>query len=175
VTDQDEGLARVVAALKEPPSLSPGFAERVMAEVRRQPPPARPVERLHWWRRRWTIRLSPLGGLAAAAALVAAVLVGRARRTVVRHDPERSTQFVLVAPGAKTVVVVGDFNDWSLSATPLVRAAGDGVWWINLPLAPGRYRYAFLVDGTEWQSDPEAPAVEDEFGRPNSVVTIGGA
>jgi 1,4-alpha-glucan branching enzyme len=71
--------------------------------------------------------------------------------------------------------VVGDFNDWSFSATPLERQPGDDVWWVTVPLRPGRYRYAFVVNGTSWRPDPHAPAAEDEFGRPNSVVTIGGA
>jgi 1,4-alpha-glucan branching enzyme len=85
-------------------------------------------------------------------------------------------QFVLVAPGAASVTVVGDFNDWNASATPLMQEAGDGVWWATVPLTPGRYRYSFLVDGTTWRRDPTAaPAVEDEFGRTNSVITIGGA
>ena len=44
-----------------------------------------------------------------------------------------------------------------------------------MPLRPGRYRYAFVVNGTSWRPDPNAPAAEDEFGRANSVVTIGGA
>ena len=42
-------------------------------------------------------------------------------------------------------------------------------------LAPGRYRYAFLVNGVEWRADPAAPvAKDDEFGTPSSVVTVGG-
>jgi 1,4-alpha-glucan branching enzyme len=84
------------------------------------------------------------------------------------------TQFVLVAPGAHSVALVGDFNDWDLSATKLVRQGGDGVWYVTLPLRPGRYRYAFVVDGTVWRNDPNAVGMEDDFGRPNSVVTIGG-
>ena len=80
-----------------------------------------------------------------------------------------------MAPNAQAVSVVGDFNDWSLSATPLTRADSAGVWWVTVPLGPGRYRYAFVVDGTVWRPDPEAPAAEDDFGRPNSVLTIGGA
>jgi len=45
-----------------------------------------------------------------------------------------------------------------------------------VPLAPGRYRYAFLVDGSRWLADPAAPrARDDEFGTPSSVVTVGGS
>lgn len=86
------------------------------------------------------------------------------------------TRFLLVAPGAKHVSLVGDFNDWDHSATPLVKVAHDGVWTVELPLTAGRYSYAFLVDGHRWTADPGAPrAVGDDFGRPSSVVTVRGA
>ncbi len=85
-------------------------------------------------------------------------------------------QFVLVAPRASAVALVGDFNDWSTSATPMRAAAGDGLWTVTVPLAPGRYRYGFLLDGAEWVRDPAAPpALDDDFGRPSSVVTVRGS
>jgi 1,4-alpha-glucan branching enzyme len=70
---------------------------------------------------------------------------------------------------------VGDFNDWNDQSTQLTRQGGDGVWWVTVTLPPGRYRYAFVINGTAWRSDPQAPSAEDDFGRPNSVVTVGGA
>lgn len=188
MTEDDATLARVVATLKEPVRIDPAVDRRVMEAIDRLPPslPATPQDRssLSWLRRR-TIVLSPLGGLAAAAVLVLAVVAGLrvsesggAPGTPRIQGPSGSgevTQFVLVAPEAGSVAVVGDFNDWSLSATPLARQPGDDVWWVTLPLRPGRYRYAFVVDGTSWRRDANAPGAEDEFGRPNSVVTIGGA
>jgi hypothetical protein len=45
---------------------------------------------------------------------------------------------------------------------------------VELPLQTGRYQYAFIVDGERWVVDPKAPrAVEESFGAPNSVVTVG--
>jgi len=190
LAELDDPLERAVAALKEPVRVDPGLTGRVMSEIDRLARSgARPrgaPSLSGWWRRRWTIQLNPVSGLALAAGLAALVVgVGRltAPRAVSGPPPSgpneaaasaQRTQFVLVAPKAASVTVVGDFNDWSLSATPLAREAGDGVWWVTVALPPGRYRYSFVVDGTTWLSDPEAPAVEDEFGRPNSVVTIGG-
>jgi 1,4-alpha-glucan branching enzyme len=82
---------------------------------------------------------------------------------------------MLVAPNATTVSLVGDFNDWETGAMPMEGTVTDGLWTVTVPLSPGRYRYAFLVDGETWVPDPAAPrALEDDFGRPNSVVTIGG-
>lgn len=190
MTDREDPLGGIIEILREPAELKPGLTERVMAEIDRLPPAGvlAPSGQVSWWRRPWTIRLTPLRGLGLAAGLavlVLAVYFG-GRRAGARAAPDvpevglaattgRATQFVLVAPEASAVSVVGDFNDWSMSATPLERAPGDGVWYVTVPLAPGRYRYAFVVNGAIWRSDPEAPAAEDEFGRANSVLTVGGS
>jgi 1,4-alpha-glucan branching enzyme len=79
----------------------------------------------------------------------------------------------LVAPQAASVSLVGDFNDWDPARAPMQTA--QGVWATAVRLGPGRYRYAFLVNGVEWRADPNAPpARDDEFGTPSSVVTVGG-
>jgi anti-sigma-K factor RskA len=181
LAEHDETLARVIDTLKEPVEIDPSLDKRVMAAIARDPVTRTPAG---WRTRRWTIRVSPVGAL-AAAAVVAAVALGSTQLLKPRtagapvqanasqHSAE-VTQFVLVAPTAHTVALVGDFNDWSLSATQLARKAGDGVWWVTVALPPGRYRYAFVVDGITWSRDPNAPPADDEFGRPNSVVTVGG-
>ena len=80
----------------------------------------------------------------------------------------------MVAPLAARVSLVGDFNDWDAARTPMRRIREGAVWTAVVPLSPGRYRYAFLVDGSRWLADPTAPAVrDDEFGTPSSVVTVG--
>jgi hypothetical protein len=185
VAEHDRVLERVVETLREPVRIDPDLSRRVMAAIEELPPPALPDPTLRhgWLGRRWTIRLSPLGGLALAAGLAALVLLtsrlsgpsAGPAPVIASAASGEPTQFVLVAPEAATVTVVGDFNDWNMGATPLARQAGDGVWWVTLPLSPGRYRYAFVVNGSDWRSDPNAPSAEDEFGRRNSVVTIGGA
>ncbi|HEU5218969.1 MAG TPA: isoamylase early set domain-containing protein [Gemmatimonadales bacterium] len=171
MTDKDDALDPIIDILREPAALRADLTDRVMAEIEGEA--VRPVR---WWRHRWTVRLSPLHGLGLAAglaALVFAVRVSGRPAAPAGPPPGRAvTQFVLIAPGAQSVTVVGDFNDWSLSATPLERA-GE-VWSVSVPLGPGRYRYAFVVNGDIWRPDPEAPRTDDEFGRANSVVTVGG-
>lgn len=79
--------------------------------------------------------------------------------------------FALTKPGAKQVSVCGDFNQWSLTATPMKRH-GDGHWEATVGLVPGRYQYKFLVDG-EWIADPTAQeSVRNEFGSVNSVLQV---
>lgn len=80
-------------------------------------------------------------------------------------------QFVFVAPQARRVSVVGDFNDWDTAATPLTSAGG--VWSGQLDIPFGRHDYAFVVDGDRWMRDPNAPqAPADEFGGGYSVLVV---
>jgi 1,4-alpha-glucan branching enzyme len=88
----------------------------------------------------------------------------------------RTVKFVLVAPQAARVSLVGDFNGWDASATPL-QAEGEkkGVWTVWIPLQPGLHTYSFVVDGDHFVADPTAPiAPDDGFGHRNSVVFVGG-
>jgi hypothetical protein len=96
--------------------------------------------------------------------------------TAVRtRDTVFVTRFMIVAPNAKQVALVGDFNDWDQGKTPLLKVAANGTWTAEVRLPPGRYAYAFLVDGQRWVADPAAPpSVGDDFGRPSSVVTVRG-
>lgn len=80
--------------------------------------------------------------------------------------------------GARTVHLVGDFNDWSPTADPLTDDNGDGEWSLFYPMAPGRYAYKFVVDTTRWIPDPTNSNHEpDGFDGRNSIVVViaGGA
>jgi 1,4-alpha-glucan branching enzyme len=80
--------------------------------------------------------------------------------------------FVLVEPNSSRISVVGDFNDWRPESLYLA-PRGNGVWTATVELEPGRYSYAFVVDGVKWRADPAAPtAVGEDFGRPSSVVIV---
>ena len=155
---EDETVERVIQHLRRPVAIDPELDTRVMREIAEAPPQRR--------------RVRPLWPLLAAAAVVATVLVARPwnRNGASTAD---TLQFVLVAPQAASVALVGDFNDWDPARSPMQTA--HGVWATVVQLAPGRYRYAFLVNGVEWRADPSAPAAkDDEFGTPSSVVTVGG-
>src|SRR5205085_715989 len=118
------------------------------------------------------------GALAIAAGV--ALLLARAPGSapapapVARSGARDSVfvRFVLYAPGARHVAVAGTFNQWDRNAAPLVRAGTTGVWTTTLALPVGQHQYAFLVDGERWVSDPAAPAINDGFGRRNSMVAV---
>ncbi len=72
------------------------------------------------------------------------------------------------------VVVAGDFNGWSQTATPM-RDRGDGVYRALVKLTEGVHHYKFVVDGN-WITDPHGDpefAVPDGYGGTNSGVFIG--
>src|SRR5437762_3557766 len=68
-----------------------------------------------------------LGGLVAAAALTVGFLLYRMASTppAPPQGESRAFQFVLVAPRATHVELVGDFNDWDATRTPMRRTGRE--------------------------------------------------
>jgi len=73
---------------------------------------------------------------------------------------------------ARSVAVAGEFNRFSPTANPMTEMGGDGVFRASLDLPPGDYGYKFVVDGTQWQLDPNAIARKYVDGQENSRVTV---
>ncbi len=70
-----------------------------------------------------------------------------------------------------SVSVVGEFNQWSASASPMFDYDNDDVWTTWLNLDPGEYEYKFVVNGKHWITDPSnSPKVPDGWQGYNSVV-----
>lgn len=92
-----------------------------------------------------------------------------------REESGGTVRFDFTVPaGARQVALVGDFNGWDDSATPMVRRDREGTWSAQVPLEPGRHEYAFVIDGTRWLVDPLAPQVADAgFGPTNAVIVEG--
>jgi hypothetical protein len=71
-------------------------------------------------------------------------------------------------PHARTVALVGSFNDWTPGRTLFARD-GDG-WICRVDLPAGRHTYKFVVDG-RMIVDPSNPQAEDDGrGNVNSVL-----
>jgi 1,4-alpha-glucan branching enzyme len=88
-----------------------------------------------------------------------------------KNSKPKKINFEIVAPEADTVFLVGDFNEWNVSAHPL-RCNSNGTWNTSLKLAPGRYEYRFLIDG-EWRNDPNSgDFVSNPFGSDNCVIIL---
>ena len=112
-----------------------------------------------------------LPSLAAAAAAVVVLVI---LALVIPASQTITVTFVLEAPGAESVAVVGDWNKWDPTSDRLSDREGDGVWKIELTLNKNNeYRYQFLIDGDTWIPDPQSRLkVDDGFGGINSVLEI---
>jgi hypothetical protein len=101
-----------------------------------------------------------------------AVLAQPPARRLAPEASREGVRFRYRAPEAKAVSVVGDWNGWSADRNPLRGPFKGGVWEVTVPLKPGIWRYAFVVDGL-WQAPPEAPRTEsDGFGGVRGVLDV---
>ena len=191
---RDPFIDQIAAELKRPVRLDPRFDERVM-EALNAPDviPLHPAreQRRPWLVRPWTLRVSPIGAFAAAAALVgvvtfsawqfrpvdqvqvAAEQVGGNLTPVANagEEPLVVQQFTFYQKGLQSVSIVGEFNDWDSDSTKLTQVS-EGVWTVSLPLRPAVYEYQFILNGTQRVTDPTMPQVKNDFGSPNSVITV---
>lgn len=75
---------------------------------------------------------------------------------------------------AERINLVGEFNDWDTTATPMTRSRSDANWKATLELPAGRrYRFRYLVDGKDWLNDWHADDyLENPYGSYDSVVDL---
>jgi Carbohydrate-binding module 48 (Isoamylase N-terminal domain) len=159
------------------PSGAPlGFDTRVMRGIESSTAAAPLPRWASWLLRPRTISVSPAGGL-VVAAVIALLVVRPWTGQPVPVDPGVQpahvyVQFSLEAPAATRVDLVGDFNEWAPTIA-LEDLDGDGVWTASVPLQAGVHEYMFVLDGSDWVTDPFAELhVDDGFGQENAVVAI---
>jgi hypothetical protein len=182
----DLGLkARMVEAYRLTPASDSGAVARCIHFVLdRAANESRPAASA-FSRRKWMI-----GTAAIAAALLLSVTL-RSRTPVAEQGATNAVDLANTAPVGGTtsvaggvqfdlrlpkglaanVSVVGDFNGWDASATPMVKGSANGEWSAKVPLLPGRHVYAYVVNGKQWVVDPLAPQIPDVgYGPANAVV-----
>lgn len=188
---ENEMFDALVARLKVLPVSDPHARAAILARVRgRRQSPLRATAIGAW--QQWAPQL------AMAAGIVALVGVGYGARVVsaptsadtvasietptipvVQVSNELAstlpvpTTFILKAPEANRVSLVGDFNGWDPAVTVLGDPSKGGVWEVTVPLTPGRHTYAFLVNDSVWTVDPRMPQERDpDFGNLSSVILV---
>ncbi len=193
-------IEAIASELRRPVRLDPRFDDRVMAAIEApEVIPLHPQVLRPWILRPRTISVSPIGGFAAAAALVGIIalgvwrLEGGALTSAVANTPASGAplvnvanrsgndesvrfvhQFLIVAPSAKKVALVGDFNDWDGSRTMMSRVNDEGMWSVSVPLSVGLHQFQYVVDDSLRLNDPTLPRTPEEFGSANSVISISG-
>jgi glycosidase len=109
---------------------------------------------------------APAAGGTASAPSAGAAAAGPPESVTFRYQP--------LISGIQSCHVVGSFNDWNQTSHPMNDDDGDGTWEATVELAPGEYRYKFLVDGNTWLEDPNAQdSADDGYGGSNSVIRVG--
>jgi hypothetical protein len=169
-------LETIVQELQQPVRLDDSFDRRLMVQVRRIYAERRPRGVAGWIGSAARITRRPIWAAALAAGVVAvatAGLLGSRTTTPAAGAAPVPVQFVLVAPDARSVSVVGDFNNWGLGDSALAAVNHNGVWSVSAAVPVGVHRYAFLVDGKQWVADPTAPRSSgDDFGMPSSALVV---
>lgn len=94
-------------------------------------------------------------------------------RPYIHEDGEQGFHFAVWAPHARSVNVIGDFNDWNGEADPMKPFRETGIWVCDVPDAVqwDRYKYKILgADGRTYDKiDPFARHCET---RPNNASIL---
>lgn len=160
----------------------PQLTRRIMSQLEPKP--------LNWFRRLvlrlrtpMTITVSPL---AAATAVLMVFIIGGvvyqqvAGKRSLAPGSVVNGQGVPVAlhfkaPSARSVAVMGTFNNWDPQGYEMTKDQATGTWSIQLRLKPGKHDYVFWVNGEKAAVDPYADVIkEDGFGNTNSVLFVKG-
>jgi hypothetical protein len=119
---------------------------------------------------------NPMLGTAAGKFVNAGLSMRLGRSTGSLPSPSNAlplltgkTRVAIRATDARHVELAGDFNQWQPIATT---RADNGVWYVDLNLPPGEYRYAFRIDGKEWRVPEGVAAVDDEFGGKSAWLKV---
>ncbi|RYG03240.1 MAG: hypothetical protein EOO07_32120, partial [Chitinophagaceae bacterium] len=75
----------------------------------------------------------------------------------------KSAIVTLYAPGKNSVSLIGEFNNWSTTASAMKKTSDGNTWWVQIDnLDPNtEYAYQFLVDGTLKVADPYCEKILD--------------
>lgn len=85
---------------------------------------------------------------------------------------KKDTIFKIYAPDAKSVHLVGSFNNWFTNTGASMKRLSSGAWTKTIPLPRGTYLYKFVVDN-KWIEDPLNTITEnDRFGGKNSIMRV---
>ena len=73
----------------------------------------------------------------------------------------------------ETVALAGTFNGWDKRANPMKVLSDGKTWVVTLNLRPGKYAYKFVLNDSEWITDPKSKRNEDDGGgHTNSILLL---
>lgn len=173
------GRDPVIERLRNLPDVHPpvGLRNEIMASLSPKKP--------GWWSQLRQILLQPrtvtfvpikwaplLAGLLMLAVIPRLASIDSSKEMVAKSEPAEKSALTLTFehPDAQKVALIGTFNRWVPGKRVRTEKQGN-LWIFHLNVAPGRYEYAFLVDGQKVVPDPRAVFRRDNgFGTLNSIV-----
>lgn len=175
----DEKIQRSIRSMKQE-ATPPGFTASVMSGLE----PKRPGiwTRLKLWLTGpKSLTFTPIQAMPIAACAVLLIVFGLNMylpESGSNNELRLSTvRFVLndSARTARTVSVIGSFNDWQEEKSTMRYDSESGAWVLEASLPPGDHEYVFLVDGEKVVTDPAAAMTRDDgFGNKNSILFVNG-
>ena len=151
------GLLKLAGARNRHARAPQDITDRIMETIER--PQGHPYSLLRFLR------------IAAAIAIVIATGAG-VFTYVHRENNLVNITFRVRVPDAKTVYVMGSFNQWG-DVPEQLRNTGNGLFTLTLKLKPGIYQYVYKVDDNEILSDPHARLyTQDGFGQRNAILIV---
>jgi len=109
--------------------------------------------------------------LAGVSAHLEGTWLSHRRPTPAVQLTGRRARFQLHAPGASSVAVVGDFNDWDASAGAMQPGGRAGDFVLELELPAGRHAWSFQVDG-RLRAPGGVELSPDGFGGQNAILVV---
>lgn len=100
-------------------------------------------------------------------------LADRLGAHVVEHEGRKGVRFAVWAPNARSVSVVGDFNDWDGRKHPLTLRGSSGVWEGFVPGACAGARYKYELHGPDGRLLPlKADPLARQTERPPATASV---
>jgi hypothetical protein len=180
--DPDQGLvAGLIARLEDAPP-----PEQLCAAIMDRIQPKRPGPWQSLRRRLQTplavLALRPLTAAVIPILLVGLLLIAKTfwmpyvtQMPAPYPDGALNTRvtFMLDWPSAQKVAVIGSFNHWHPAGFEMHRNPSSGLWQLSVPLAKGRYAYAFIIDDGQIIADPRALWMEEDgFGGRDALMIV---
>lgn len=97
---------------------------------------------------------------------------------LVQHNGKKAWRFRVWAPHAKSVSVVGDFNEWDRSSDPMTLVTASGVWEAHVKNVKRYSNYKFSIEGQDGafhlKADPYATHTETMPANASKIYDIAG-
>ncbi len=119
-------------------------------------------------------RPAAITGKLIVLALLAGLSGCVSNRAPMVASGDRQVHFELLAPHARSVVLLGDFNGWAPPGVALTGPDSAGTWRLVMVIPePGsRVNYVYLVDDREYRTDDRRPIEADDYGGRNNILYV---